>query len=426
MRLQAIVFLLLAVPGVGTAQQGHRTFTLELEEAVARAVTVSPTVRIAEGGVQSARGFRAESRWPFPGNPTVEFERARRRGLGGEAYDYGWRFGQQLEIAGQSFLRTGAGNRRVAAAEQWVVDAERVSALGARLSYLTLHLAERRASLSTENADLAEELAVVAQRQLDAGEINVLEFNTAALEAARARSQAARFEAEREASAAELARLLALPRDSVAATTELPQLPEPPTSLSVGAVVGLDRRPDLRAATLEAEAADRMVTASQRRILPNLELSLFTGQEAGTDDLLGFSVGFSVPLFHRGQADAGAARADRAAATAVADGTARLIQAEVVAGSRRYVGAYEAERRFATDLLLAGAENAELAAVAFEEGELSIADVVVFRTTALATRLEHLEVLADAYAAWFSLAAALNAQPTELFEVLEASNDVPE
>jgi len=182
----------------------------------------------------------------------------------------------------------------------------------------------------------------------------------------------------------------------------------------------------MQAAKLEVEAADRILAASRRSFVPNLELGLFRGQEAGTDDLLGISVGFSMPLFHRGQADVGAARADRAAAGALADGTARLIRAEVVAEARRYAGAYDAERRFATDLLAAGAENAELAAVAFEEGELSVADVVVFRTTALATQLEHLEVLADAYAAWFSLAAALNVEPTELIETLEASNALPE
>lgn len=426
MRLPVLAFLILAVPGVVSAQQAERAFTIELDEAVARAVRASPSVRVAEGGIESARGYRAESRWPFSANPTVEYERARRGGPDGQAYDYGWTFRQQVEIAGQSFLRAGAGNRRVAAAEQWVMDAARVSALDARLAYVTLHLAERRASLSSENAELAEQLATVARRQLDAGEVNVIEFNTAALEAARARSQAARLEAERQAAAAYLGSLMAVRGDSVVVTAQLPPLPELPASLNLREASALERRPDMQAATLELEAADRILSASRRSFVPNVELGLFTGQEAGTDDLLGFSLGFSVPLFHRGQADVGAARADRAVAGALADGTARLIRAEVEAEARRYAGAYEAERRFATDLLAAGAENAELAAVAFEEGELGIADVVVFRTTALATQLEHLEVLSDAYGAWFSLAAALNVEPTELIETVEASNALPE
>jgi outer membrane protein TolC len=413
------------LPISGAGQQSDNTYSIALENAVGRAVSVSPQVRIAEGRILSARGFRAQSVWPFPDNPSVVFERARRRSLVSEAYDYSWRVSQQMEIAGQSFLRKGAADRRVNAAEALVMDAARTSALDARLAYLTLHLAERRAALSAESAELAEELASVARRQLDAGEINVIEYNTAALEAARARSQADRFEGERRASSAELSRALGIVGDSVVQTVALPALPDLPALERVGALA-LERRPDMQAATLEVDAADRILSANRRRMVPNLQLDLFTGQEAGTDELLGFSVGFSVPLFHRGQADVGAARADRAAAAAISDGTARLIRAEVEAESRRYAGAHEAERRFSNGLLLAGAENAELAAVAFEEGELSVADVVVFQATALATRLEHLEVLADAYAAWFALAAALDAPPEELIQLLETNDAIPE
>jgi len=426
MRLHALAVLVVGLLPVGATAQQDTTWPIDLEEAVVRALSVAPQVRIAEGEVFSARGVRAESLWPLADNPTVEFEHARRRSFGSAAYDYGWRLSQQLEIAGQSFLRRGAANRRVSAAEATVTDAARTSALEARLTYLTLHLAERRAALSQENAELAEQLATVARRQLDAGEINVLEFNTAALEAARARSQAHRFEGERRADAAELGRVLAVAGDSVAVTVALPPLPDLPSTIDRVGDLALQRRPDMQAAALEVEAADRMLSASRRRIVPNLELALFSGQEAGTDDLFGFSLGFSVPLFHRGQADVGVARADRAAAAAVSDGTARLIRAEVEAEARRYAGAREAERRFVDDLLLAGAENAELASVAFEEGELSIADVVVFRSTVLATQLEYLEVLADAYSAWFALSSALDARPEELIQLLEASNAIPE
>ena len=65
-------------------------------------------------------------------------------------------------------------------------------------------------------------------------------------------------------------------------------------------------------------------------------------------------------------------------------------------------------------LLLASRENVELAGRAFQEGELSVADVVVFRSTALATQLEYLDVLADAYQAWSELAAAVHVRPEDL------------
>lgn len=114
MRLHVWAVMLVGLlPVDGTAQQRDYTWPIDLDEAVARALSVAPQVRIAEGQVLSARGFRAESLWPLSDNPIVEFERARRRSFGSESYDYGWRFSQQLEIAGQSFLRRGAANRRV-------------------------------------------------------------------------------------------------------------------------------------------------------------------------------------------------------------------------------------------------------------------------------------------------------------------------
>ena len=299
-----------------------------------------------------------------------------------------------------------------------MVDAERVSSLDARLTYLALHLAERRASLTDSNAVLAEQLADLARRRLDAGEINVLEYNTAVLESARARSLADRSEGERRAVAAHLGRVVGLSGDSTMITSPLPPLPAPPRDPNGSQAVALQRRPDMQAASLEVEAAGKTLTESRLRVVPNLELSLFNGKEEGTDDLLGLLLGFSIPLFHRGQANVGAARADQIAAEAVSDATDRLIRAEVEAGASRYAGAYDAERRFVGDLLLAARQNAELAALAFQEGELGIADVVVVRSTSLATQLEYLEVLAAAYSAWFELAAALNARPGELMNVM--------
>ena len=185
------------------------------------------------------------------------------------------------------------------AAEASVVDAERVSSLDARLTYLTLHLVERRASLTDSNAVLAEQLADLARRRLDAGEINVLEYNTAVLESARARSLADRSEGERRAVAAHLGRVVGLSGDSTMITSPLPPLPAPPRDPNGSQAVALQRRPDMQAASLEVEAAGKTLTVSRLRVVPNLELSLFNGKEEGTDDLLGLLLGFSIPLFHR-------------------------------------------------------------------------------------------------------------------------------
>ena len=113
MRLLVLSVLLMARPFSASAWQGNPTLELEIEEAVRRAVSVSPRIVTAEGAILSARGQRAQAFWPFSGNPTVEFERTRRLTAPNQVFDHGWRLGQQIEIAGQSFLRTGAANRRI-------------------------------------------------------------------------------------------------------------------------------------------------------------------------------------------------------------------------------------------------------------------------------------------------------------------------
>ena len=408
-----MLFVVLATPGTLLGQEGRQEIQITLDEAVVRALAASPGIALAEGAVFAAEGQRAQTTWPFASNPSVEFERTRRRSPGGEVYDVGWRFSQTLEISGSSLRGRSAADTRIQASRAYVADAGRITTIETQLTYTRLHLAERRAELVTSNAELAEELAVLARRQLDAGEINLLAFNTAALAAARARSLADRFGAERLAAQAELARLLAEGGLSIT-TTALPDLPAPLPSTEIIQASAIRGRPDLEAATLEVDAAADQLAASRRSRLPSLEVAVFDGEEEGTDNLLGLSLGVSIPLFQRSQADVGVARADEAAARARSDATLRAIRSGVDGWAERYRGAREAERRFADELLLASRENVELAGRAFQEGELSIADVVVFRSTALATQLEYLDVLADAYQAWFELSAAVHVRPEDL------------
>lgn len=415
-----LLLVVLMTPSFLLGQETDDLQEMTLDQAVARAIEAAPIVTTAEGAVFAAQGRRAQVTWPFAGNPTVEFERTRRRSPGGEVYDVGWRFGQNFEISGSSLRSRDAAEARVMASEAYVDDAIRRASLEARVVYAALHLSEQRAELSATNAELAAELAVLARRQLDAGEINVLAYNTAALEAARALSLADRLEAERGAAQAELARVLAVTGAQLITTTALPTLPGevPPLDALMASAVG--RRPDLTAVTLEVDAANENLTANRRRRFPTLEISVFDGEEDGTDDLLGLSLGLSLPLFQRNQSDMGAARAEQAAAEAQSTATIRAIRSQVEGWAERYNGAYSAERRFADELLLASLDNVRLAGRAFQEGELSVADVVVFRSTALATQLEYLEVLADAYEAWFQLSAAIDARPDELTDLAGA------
>jgi len=398
------------------------TLVLGVEEAVARAVAVSPIVTTAEGAVEGPRGERAENRWPFPSNPSLEFERVSRTpatGLGGTVYDRGLALRQEVEIGGQGFLRASAAGMRIDAAEMLVEDARRVVGLQARLAYVRVALAQRRAAQVDTAAQFAERLAEVAQNRLNAGAINLIEYNTAALEAARQRSIAYRAQADEASAAADLGRILALAPGTVVQTRSLPSLPtEPPPSAIVLTAHALNERPDHSAALLRAKAGGRAVTAARLDgWVPRLEFGGVLGQEAEQDDLFGFTIGLNFPLFQRKQAETGVAQAERIASEAAAEAVRRSIHSEVQAALSRYERARGAEQLFAETVLRAAAENVALSELSFDEGKIGIAEVMVLRATAVATQLEYLEVLADVYQGWYQLAAAVGIPPTRLNEL---------
>lgn len=403
--------LLFAAACLGTPQD---TVTLSLNEAVDRALAVSPDVLAAEGAVQAPRGERAENVWPFPSNPELEYGRVRRTAPGRNSLDRGWTLTQEVEIAGQGFVRASAADKRIRAAEARTRDTRRIVSLEARKAFATLAIEERRAALTDSAAAFAERLGTFARRQLEAGETNRLVYNAAVLEAARQRSVADRTYADLIAARAELGRILALADTAVPRTLPLPELPA--TSLDSTDAVRVARlhRSDVAAAELERRAAGQEVTASRLGLVPNLVLGGELGREAGTDDLLGFSVSVRVPLFHRQQGPTGAAHARAAAARAIQSATERRMLAEVQASVERFRRAVEAEARFADEVLRAARDNVTLTDRAFTEGKVDITDVVVLRRAAVDAQLEYLTVRSDAYTAWFELAAAMGVEPEEI------------
>lgn len=411
--------MILALLGAAISLLPQDTISISLDAATARAVAVSPTVAAATGARAAPAGLRIETRWPFPTNPTLALGRVRRLTASATTYDRDLAVTQEVEIAGQSFWRSAAAAALVRAAEAGLADARRTVALDARVAYVALAMAERRSALTDSAATFAERLAGFARKQFDAGEANRLELNAAVLEAARARSTATRAAAAATAAAADLARLLGMPTDSTPRTTILPTIPALRWRTDSQLVqIARSRRPDLTARNALTRKAQLNVTAARLAMVPNLTAALFQGREAGTDRLLGVSVGLTMPLFHRQQASSGAAHAELSAARAEALALDRAIQASALSAGARFQRARDAERRFATEVLRAADDNVVLTERALAEGEVSLTDVIVLRAAVLNAQLEYLDVLRDAATSWFELAAALAVEPADLDTLL--------
>ena len=181
------------------------------------------------------------------------------------------------------------------------------------------------------------------------------------------------------------------------------------------------RRADLRAAREAYQSAQSASTLAGRALVPNLLFSVGGGRESGTDALLGFGVGVSVPLLYRRQAARGAAAAELATAHASLAASERTVLAELQSTAARYLRARAAERRFVREVLSAAGENIALTERALQEGEFGLTDVILLRRTALDAQVEYLNVLANSYLAWFDLAAAVGVEPGQLSATLSGT-----
>jgi outer membrane protein TolC len=414
----------LALLGALQGSVARDTIVISLEDVARRALTASPLVEAALGEVRRAKGLRAESGWPFASNPSVSYARARRRSGGSTTYDREWTISQDVEIAGQSFLRRSATSAFTRASLARVDDSRRLAALEARAGYVVLTVAEQRAILADSAAAFAERLAGFARRQFEAGEMNRLELNAAVLEGARARSAADRSAAEREAAIADLRRVMGISSDSGLRTLGLPLVPSLSwSSDSALLVLARERRPDLIANRENYSGARSAATLAGRSLIPNLALSINSGREADTDRLFGFGIGVSIPLFYRQQAAKGAAAADLAGTHAELVALERTVLAQLHTVTAAYTRARSAEQRFAKDVLGAAADNVALTELALREGEVSLTDVILLRRTAVDAQLEYLDVLTTSYLAWFDFAATLGAEPNDLAPLLSGTEN---
>jgi len=399
-------------------QTASDTIRITLQEAALRSQSVSPAMITARGSVAAARGAHAGAVLPFSSNPRVEYERRRRRDPGvGDEYDYQWTLSQSLEIGGQSFLRSSQTGQRVGAAQARVENAARLATRDAEMAFLAARLAIRRARLNSADDSFAVELESASRRQFDQGMIDRLAYNASVLSAARAHSRAERSLAARDQAMLELARVLGFPPDSVPWPVELPPLPRLSAGDSIILALARARRPDLAAARLGMSAAETGVGLAQRSLLPDLLLSGFTGKEEGAD-ILGFSAGVRVPLFHRRQRTVGLAVAERESARASLAETMRRVQAEALGAAARYRTVSRAAQGFEEIALRSAHENLELSERSLRAGEISVTDLIVLRSQAIGAELAYLDILRDAYVAWFDLTASLNTTPGQLLGLL--------
>lgn len=358
----------------------RRSFSLSDAAALAR--TQHPLLAAAGGRRQVAVGVaRQESAFP---NPVVEW---RRENYGSPLpRDEFLSLGLPVDLYGRRVALRAAGNFAAARAlADSSATAQQVEFDVARVYWQTAFANALRDVASAQRAAL-DTIARIESERARQGEVSAGAALRTRLEADRARLTEAGARADLERARGALARMLALPVDSVPVPTDAlrvsPGEVVPP--LNTLLTLARSRRPDLRSARSRVDETTKRQLAERLGALPAV------GFQAGSKQTSGFQtgtiqVGVAVPLFDRN----GGNKQRAAGEVLIASGELRTIEAaldaDVTAAFRAYTTLL-AEYARATDpdsvggglrdLETRGATVATIAGAAYREGAIPLFELL--------------------------------------------------
>lgn len=396
MRSACFAVLLLLAPLAGTAQDG----SIWTEEQFLATVAGDPgdpgdhpavAALAGEREVAAAEVLRASL---LP-NPAVE---ASVEEPDGDARETTVQVTWTPPLGGRRALRRTAAELGLAAAEAQLGAARLRLRRTLRTAYADWAFAEERRELHAAHLTQVSVLAERARARAQAGEIPGLAARRLTLEESQARTDLGRAEAVLAAARAGVAAWApGLPAEARPAP-----LPLPPASPGLPSPLA---RPDLAAREREVERAEAVRRLSAR-VLEEPAFGLgWKRIEEREADLSGpvVSVGWTLPLFNRRQADQMEAEARLGTARAELELARTRATAELAGAAAAYQRLRsEAERASGAvpDELLAGAE------AAYRLGESGLTDFLDSLRSVLAARLSALEVREAAAAALRDLEAA--------------------
>lgn len=392
MRFVGLAVLLLLAP-IGLRGQEARVFTEQEFLATVEEGHPATVVLSGERALAAAEVLRA-SLLPNPGVAASE------EGLGGSARETTAEVTWTPPLGGRRALLREAAESGLAAAESRLEAARLRLRLDLRAAYAEwAFTAERRDLLATHLARVGE-LAEKARARADAGEVPGLAARRLTLEEAQARADLGRAEARLAAARAAVASWYPeLPPEALPVPLDLPATPAVTPDLA--------SRADIAAREREVEQAETLRRLSDR-IFETPALGVGWKRIADdADDASGavVSVGWTLPLFDRRQAERQEALARLATARAELD----LARTRAAAESAAALTAYERLRLEAAAADLSISETEEMltgAAAAYQLGESSLTDFLDTLRAALATRIAVLEIREAALAAQRDLEAA--------------------
>ena len=373
---------------------------VSLKDAVALALANNPDFSAASRELMVASGELRRANYLSQFNPEIATDADYRQRSGrSNAQDWRVHLSQQLEIFGQPALRRKSAQLGYERTSASIGNEARLLIAAVKMTFYETLRARGEVQLLTELEILDRKLNDAAQARLQAGEIGQIDANLARVrfgESSRALIQSReRYRLERSS----LGRLL-----GQAAGTE----PEPTGDLQVEPLhceaeklleSARENRPDFKAARLEISRLQTEASLNQKLVLPNPTIGTFIGHENNSEHFGGLSVGISIPLFNRRQAEAAMIAGKLAQARDRMRATELNLEREVRDGCQRYATALAVVKVSQEEVVTPARESFDLLEAAFGAGKLDLLSLSIAERQAFEARMGNV-------AAWFNLVAA--------------------
>ena len=364
----------------------------------------------AQSEAQALRGEARQAR-AYP-NPTLQATHEPLwRGSERQSETY-LNVSQQIEWSGRSAQIRAARERAAAARARAAADSARL-VLQVTEAYVEAATAETRLRRLRQVTDVFRQADSSMTKRRSEGDASGYAARRIRLERARyeQRLAAARLEVR---NAREQLALLVLPggTPSVAAKT-LPSKRPPAISVQEALQAALQQRPELRRWQSAVEAQKAARRAARREAWP--DPSVTAGYKRQSDGFKGafLGVGIPLPLFdrNRGAAEAEAERLD--AARTQQSLARREIRNEVRQAHAAYTSARRQSQLLSDELLRGSGDLLRIAQTSYDEGEMSLVELLDAADAYRDARLRSVDLRADLWTRYFLLLRAIG-QPLDL------------
>ncbi len=327
---------------------------------------------------------------------------------------------QLIETAGKRHLRMESSEFGSLAAESDLRDAARTLSQALRRSFYALLLAQKDQETMEEQYRHVRSLVEINRQRLDAGDISERDLARIQVEALKIQSEVDQAVAKRASARAQLALLLAWPKNAENLVVEdrwpdghaFDRLPDAPTASSKA----IEQRPDVQSSKLRMAQADKELALAKAKAIPDVTFSAGFSHDWGNIVTNSATLGLSVPLplFYRNEGQIAQAGIHRNDAELQVRKVVNTVRAEIETALAAWRSANAVVKRFESEVLRKAQYIRDTAEIAYAQGDADIVDLIQAQRDYRTAMADYYQAEAARAYAYADLKTVLAMEPMEL------------